>query len=90
MLTIVTAVTDCVSTSAFASIVGIHIGIESYAVGIKIYTITTGTTKCKSIIWEKGGKKAVWLDVLKYSETLIDSDISHSDFFFFFSFHLFC
>ena len=57
MLTIVTAVTDCVSTYAFASIVGIHIGIESYAVGIKIYTITTGTTKYKSIIEKKEEKK---------------------------------
>ena len=57
MLTIVTAVTDCVSTNAFASIVGIHIGIESYAVGIKIYTITAETTKYKSIIEKKEEKK---------------------------------
>ena len=35
------AVTGCVSIFAFASLVGIPIGIISSAVGLKIYTITT-------------------------------------------------
>ena len=35
-------VSGCVSTSAFASLVGIPVGIGSSALGLKIYEITAG------------------------------------------------
>ena len=42
-----------VSISAFALLVGVSIGIKSFAVGLKICAITAGNKKniCKSIIW---------------------------------------
>ena len=40
----------CVSISVFASLVGIPIGITSFAIGLKICAITAATTKYKSII----------------------------------------
>ena len=43
----------CVSTSTFASLVGIPIGITSFAVGWKIYAINVRIKKCKSIIQKK-------------------------------------
>ena len=43
-------ITGCVSISAFASLIGIPIGITSSAIGLKICAITTGTKKYKSII----------------------------------------
>ena len=39
------AVTGCVSISAFASLVGIPISITTSAVGLKICAITTGIKK---------------------------------------------
>ena len=44
-----TAITGCVSISAFASLVGISIGITSSAVGVRICVITAGIKKNKSI-----------------------------------------
>ena len=41
-LYLIPTVTGCVSVSAFASLVGIPIGITSSAVGLKIYIITAG------------------------------------------------
>ena len=38
-----------VSVSAFDSLIGIPVGIASSTVGIKIFAITTGIKKCKSI-----------------------------------------
>ena len=49
----VSAITGCVSISAFASLVGITIGIASSAVGLKIFAITTGIKMYKSIIEKK-------------------------------------
>ena len=37
-------------TSVFASLVCVPVGITSFAVGIKIFAITTGAKKYKSII----------------------------------------
>ena len=34
------AITGCVSIIGFASLVGIFIGITSFAMGLKLYTIT--------------------------------------------------
>ena len=53
-------VTGCVSISAFASLVGIPVGIASSA--IKICAITVEIKKCKAIIKknkEKHGKKSI-------------------------------
>ena len=44
------AITGCVSICAFASLVGIPIGITSSAIGLKIYAITAAMKKYKSII----------------------------------------
>ena len=43
----------CVSTSSFASLVGIPIGIASFSIGLKIYAKTAKTKKYKSIIKKK-------------------------------------
>ena len=42
-------VTGCVSICAFASLAGIHIGIASSAVGLKISAITAEIKKYKSV-----------------------------------------
>ena len=44
-----TTITGCVSISAFASLVGISIGITSSAIGVRICVITAGIKKYKSI-----------------------------------------
>ena len=46
-------ITGCVSISAFASLVGIPIGITSSAIGLKICAITAGIKTYKSIIKKK-------------------------------------
>ena len=43
-------ITGCVSISAFASLVGIPIGITSSAIGLEICAIISGIYKLKSII----------------------------------------
>ena len=47
---------DHVSISTFAPLIGISIGITSSAVGLKIYAITAGIKKYKSIIKKKKKK----------------------------------
>ena len=74
--------------SAFASLVGIPVGIEGSAVGLKIFT-TALIKKCKSIIKKKKKKhdeivllaktKLNSVEVLMY-KALIDSNISHDEF----------
>ena len=82
-------ITGCVSISAFASLVGIPIGITSYSIGLKICAITVGIKKYKSIIKKKKKKhdKIVLLAKSKLnsievliSKALIDSNISHDEF----------
>ena len=46
----ISTVSGCVSISPFASLVGIPVGITSSAVGLKIFAITSGIKKYKSII----------------------------------------
>ena len=46
-------VTGCVSISLFASLIGIPIGITSFAIGLKICAITAGIKRYKSIIKKK-------------------------------------
>ena len=88
-LILASTITGCVSISAFASLIGIPIGITSSAIGLKICAITAGIKKYKSIIKKKKKKhdKIVLLAKSKLnsievliSKTLIDSNISHDEF----------
>ena len=56
LLILVSTVTECVSISAFASLVGIPVSIANFVIGIKICPTTAGIKKYKSII-EKAKKK---------------------------------
>ena len=53
LLILALTVTICVSISAFFSLVCVPVGIKSSAVGLKIFAITTGIKKYKSIIKKK-------------------------------------
>ena len=55
-LILASTITGCVSISAFASLIGIPIGITSSAIGLKICAITAGIKKYKSIIKKKKKK----------------------------------
>ena len=46
-LIVISTITGCVSISAFASLVGIPIGIASSTIGLNICVITTGIKKYK-------------------------------------------
>ena len=79
-------VIGCVSISAFASIVGIPIGLTSSAVGLKICEITAGIKNYRSIIKKNKNRndKLVLLSKTKLNtieflitKALIDSYISH-------------
>ena len=52
-LIVLSTITGCVSISAFASLVGIPIGITSSVIGLKISVITAGINKSKSITKKK-------------------------------------
>ena len=78
-----------VSISAFASLVGITIGITSSAIGLQVCVIVAGIENCKSVIKKKKWKhdKIVLLAKSKLngrelliSEALIDLDITHDEF----------
>ena len=47
LLIVVSTISGCVSISAFASLVGISVGITSYAIGLKICGIIAGIKKYK-------------------------------------------
>ena len=88
-LILASTITGCISISAFASLLGIPIGITSSAIGLKICAITAGIKKYKSIIKKKKKKhdKIVLLAKSKLnsievliSKALIDSNISHDEF----------
>ena len=51
---IISTITEWLSISAFASLVGISVGITSSAIGVKICVITTAIKKYKSINDKKG------------------------------------
>ena len=86
---VISTITGCVSISAFASLVGFPIGITSSAIGLKIYTITGGIRKHKSMNKKKKKKhnKRVLLTKSKVNsievlicKALIDSNISQDEF----------
>ena len=49
----ISTITECISISTFASLLGIPIGIRSSAIELKICVITAGIKKYKSIIKKK-------------------------------------
>ena len=59
LLILVSTVTECISISDFASLVGIPIRIMSSAIGLKSYVITATIRKYKSIIKNKKNKHDV-------------------------------
>ena len=89
LLILTSAVTGCVSISAFSSLVGLPIGTASSAVALKICAITAGIKKYKSIIKKKRKKhdKIVLLVKTKLktiqvliSRALIDSYSRYDEF----------
>ena len=81
-------ITGCISISAFTSLLGIPIGITSSAIGLKICAIAAGIEKYKSIIQKKKHDEIVLLAKSKLnsievlvSKALVDSDISHDEYF---------
>ena len=88
-LILISTVSICFSISAFASLVGITIGITSFATGLKICAIAAGIQEYKSIIKKKKKKhykivlaaKSILnsIDVLIY-KVFINSSISHDEF----------
>ena len=83
-LVLVSTITGYISTSAFASLICICIGITSSAIGLKICAIAAGIKKYKPIIKKKRKKydKMVFLAKSKLnkievliSEALIGSNI---------------
>ena len=82
-------IAGCVFISAFASLVGIPIGITSSAIGLNICAVTAAIKKYKSMIKKKKKKhdKIVFLAKSKLnsievliSKALNDSNISHDGF----------
>ena len=88
-LILASAITGCISISAFASLIGIPIGITSSATGLKTCARASGIKKYKSIFKKKKMKndKIVLLakselnsiKVLIFN-ALINSNISHDEF----------
>ena len=56
-LILASAITGCISISAFTSLIRIPIGITSSAIGVKICAIAAGIKKYKSIIKRKKKKQ---------------------------------
>ena len=88
-LILASTITGCISISAFASLVGIPIGITISAIGLNICEITAEIKNCKSVIKKKKKKhdKIVFLAKSKLnkievliSKTLIDAVLSHDEF----------
>ena len=83
------SISGCVSISAFASLIGIRIGIMSPAIELKVWAISVGIKKNKLVIKKKKKRhdeialltksKLSSMGVL-ISKTLVDSVISHDDF----------
>ena len=60
---VISTIAGCVFISAFASLVGIPIGITSYAIGLKICGITTEIKKYKSMIKKKKHEKIIYAKI---------------------------
>ena len=81
----ISVVSDCISISAFASLVGIPIVVTSFAVECNISEITAGIKNYEAIIKKKKAwsynviSKLNLIEVLIY-KGLIDSYINHDEF----------
>ena len=60
-LTLASTITRCISMSAFASLLGIPVGITSSAIGLKICAIAAAINQYKSIIKKKKHNNIVLL-----------------------------
>ena len=87
-LILASTITGCISISAFASLLDISIGITSFSVGLKIWAITAWIKKYKLIVKKNKHYEKVLLAKFKlnsikllFSKALIDSYISHDEFF---------
>ena len=88
-LILASSITGCISISAFASFIGIPIGITSSTIGSIFFATVAGIEKYKSIIIKKQKQKHDEIVLLAksklntiegfISKTLIDSNISHDD-----------
>ena len=58
-LILASAVTACVSISVFVSLLGISIGIKSLVMRLKIFEITLGIRRYRSIIEQKEEKENI-------------------------------
>ena len=90
-LILASTITGCISISAFASLLGIPVGITSSAIGLKICAIAAGIKKYKSLIKKKKKKhdNIVFLAKTKLNSTevlislaLIHSVTTHDEFVF--------
>ena len=63
---LISTVTECVSISAFASLVGVPIGIISSAIGLNICAITTGIENYKSVNKKKKKKHDKMISLPKF------------------------
>ena len=84
LLIVISTNNRCITISAFASLVGIPIGVTSSEIRLKICAITAGIKKYSSIMKKKKKKHEeiallVLLEVLIFI-TLIESNISHDEF----------
>ena len=88
-LILASTVNGCTSSSAFASLLGITIGITIFVIGLTFCAIAAAIKKYKSIIKKKKKKhdKIILLAKTKLnsievliSKTLIDLNISHDEF----------
>ena len=72
-LILVSTITECISISAFAYLLGIPIGITSFTTGLKNCAIAAGIKKYKSIIKKQKNKhnKTILLAKLKLYRVLI-------------------
>ena len=82
-------VTGCISISAFASLLGVPIGITDSAIGLKSLAINAGIKRYRLIIKKKQKKQDKMALLAKFklnsievliSKALIDSNINHDEF----------
>ena len=85
-LTLASTFTGCVSISACAPLVCIPVGVTSCAIKIKIYTITAGIKKYKSIIKKKkkhdeivllGKSQLNTIEIIIFKALLVIMDLLH-------------
>ena len=88
-LILASTITGCISISAFASLLGVPIGITDSAIGLKSFAINAGIKRYRLIIKKKQKKQDKMALLAKFklnsievliSKALIDSNISHDEF----------